>query len=409
MVPKTSYPKEKLKITLLEKVHPAAVEVFKSSGYVVEYSPDAPDEATLLELIKDAHIIGVRSRTKLRKEHLQAATRLLSIGCFSVGTDQVDLNTATSCGVPVFNAPFSSTRSVAELAIGNILALARRTFSKSYRLHNGRWDKTLAGATEVRGKTVGIVGYGHIGQQVGILAEALGCNVIFYDILKKLSLGRAQPVDTLEALVASSDFITLHIPQTKKTTDLVDANLLNRFKPGSSLINLSRGKVVDVGALVSALQSGKLAGAALDVFPEEPTQTEAEFSSPLCGMDNVILTPHIGGNTEEAQHNIGVEVANSLVTFIELGSTEGAVNFPSVNLPQLAGTHRVLNIHQNVPGALSEINQVVSTLQANIEAQYLGTHRDIGYLIMDINKDVSEGVRTGLAQLPKSIRTRILY
>jgi D-3-phosphoglycerate dehydrogenase len=409
MAPKTSYPKEKLKIALLEKVHPAAVEVFERSGYLVEYSPDAPDEDALKELIKDAHIIGLRSRTKLRKEHLQSATRLLSVGCFSVGTDQVDLNTATSCGVPVFNAPFSSTRSVAELAIGNILALARRTFAKSAKLHNGEWDKSLAGATEVRGKTVGIIGYGHIGQQVGLLAEALGMNVAFYDLLKKLSLGRAYPVDTLEELVAKSDFVSLHIPQTKKTTDLVNAKLLSEFKNGACLINLSRGKVVDIAALVDALKSGKLSGVALDVFPEEPAQTIAEFESPLRGLDNVILTPHIGGSTEEAQYNIGVEVANSLIKFIELGSTEGAVNFPAVNLPHLAGTHRILNVHQNMPGALSEINQVISDLQANIEAQYLGTFRDIGYLIMDINKEVSQGVRSRLLELPKSIRTRILY
>jgi len=409
MSKKHSFPKNKIKIALLEKIHPAAEETFREAGYTVESIPNALVNGELQSLLADVHVVGLRSRTHIRAPQFADAKRLLCIGCFSVGTDQVDLDAATSAGVVVFNAPYSSTRSVAELTIGNMLSLARRSSEKSAKMHKGVWEKAVSGAIELRDKTVGIVGYGHIGQQVGLLCEALGLNVLFYDVVKKLPLGRARPVDSLEELLPMVDFLTTHVPGGLGTKHLIGKRALSRLKDGAYLLNLSRGSVVDIDALAAALRSKKLAGAALDVFPEEPEQGLSEFKSVLLGLENVILTPHIGGSTEEAQRNIGKEVAHSLIGFLDSGSTEGAVNFPSVNLPLYPEAHRVLYIHQNVPGALSEVTKIISDLGANIDSQYLSTFRDIGYLIMDINKELSEEVRSKISVLPKAIKTRILF
>lgn len=405
----TSFPRARIRVALIENIHPAAHDTLAEAGYTVEVIPRALDGDELDAVAASAHVLGVRSRTKIRVAQIERARKLLAIGCFSVGTDQVALAEAAAAGMPVFNAPHASTRSVAELAMGNIIALARRLGDKNHQLHQRRWDKSLSGAHEVRGRTVGIVGYGHIGQQVGLLAEAFGMRVSFYDVQKKLALGLARPVTSLEALLDDVDFLTLHVPDTPRTRKMVGAAQLARMKRGSYVLNLSRGSVVDVEALAAALRAGHLAGAAIDVFPSEPTQTTVEFDVGLADLPNVILTPHVGGNTEEAQRDIGIEVAHAIIGFIDRGSTEGAVNFPPINLPTLEGTHRILHIHRNVPGVLAEVNRIVSEIGANIEAQQLGTNRDIGYLVMDVNKTLSEEVNSRIAALPMSVRTRILY
>jgi D-3-phosphoglycerate dehydrogenase len=406
---KYSFPKNKIKIVLTEKIHAAAEATFREAGYNVTCIPNALGEEELQRELADAHVIGVRSRTHIRARHLENAKRLLAIGCFTVGTDQVELDAATSHGVAVFNAPHSSTRSVAELTLGNILSLARRSADKSAKMHNGKWEKSVSGAIEVRDKTVGVVGYGHIGQQVGLLAEALGLNVLFYDIVKKLPLGRAKHVDSLEELLPQVDFLTLHVPGGSDTYGMIGAKQLKLMKKGSCLLNLSRGKVVVIEDLVRALRERHLSGAALDVFPEEPEQGNAPFQSDLLGLENVILTPHIGGSTEEAQRNIGAEVAVSLIDYLDIGSTEGAVNFPNVHLPLFEKSHRILYIHQNQPGALSEVTQIIYDVGANIDAQFLSTYRDIGYLIMDIDRELSDEVKAKISVLSKAIKTRILY
>lgn len=409
VVSETSYPRHRIRITLLENPHPAAEVALEAQGYSVQSIPRAVEADELSEVLAASHIVGVRSRTKIREEHLEGASKLLAIGCFSVGTDQVDLHAAACRGVPVFNAPHASTRSVAELTMGCVIALARRLGDKNMALHRGQWDKSLAGAHEVRGHTIGIVGYGHIGQQVGLLAEAFGMRVLFFDVVKKLALGLATPVPDLDTLLAEADVVTLHVPETAQTVEMIDADRIARMKRGSYLLNLSRGKVVVAGALRDALASGHLAGAALDVFAAEPTPQVASFDAGFADLPNVILTPHVGGNTEEAQRNIGLEVAASITQFIDRGSTEGAVNFPHINLPVTPGTHRILNIHRNVPGVLAAVNQIVSDVGANIEAQQLATNREIGYLVMDINTEVSGEVHTRIAALPMNVRTRILY
>ena len=405
----TSFPRNRIRITLLENVHPSAAEALTECGYAVEVIPRALEGGELREVIAASHVLGVRSRTKVREEHLTHAGRMLAIGCFSVGTDQVAIRDAARRGIPVFNAPHASTRSVAELTLGAMIALARRLGDKSAALHQRRWDKSLAGAHEVRGHTVGLIGYGHIGQQVGLLAEAFGMRVLFHDIVKKLPLGLARPIADLDELLEASDFVSLHVPETPRTLAMIGAAQLVRMRPGSYLLNLSRGKVVDVEALQEALRSGHLGGAALDVFPTEPTPTVAEFDVGFADLPNVILTPHVGGNTEEAQRAIGLEVAHALSEFIDRGSTEGAVNFPQVNPPLMPETHRILNIHQNVPGVLAAVNNIVSEVGANIEAQQLATTRDIGYLVMDVNRELSDEVHTRISALPMSVRTRILY
>lgn len=405
----TSYPRDRIRITLLENPHPAAAEALRDRGYAVELIPRALEGDELGEVMAASHVLGVRSRTKVREEHLAKAARMLAIGCFSVGTDQVDIRAAARKGIPVFNAPHASTRSVAELTMGGIVALARRLGDKSGGLHRKHWDKSLAGAHEVRGRTVGIVGYGHIGQQVGLLAEAFGMRVIFHDIVKKLALGLARPVPDLERLLEEADFVTLHVPETARTIGLIGAAQLARMRKGSYLLNLSRGKVVEAEALRAALASRHLGGAMLDVYQAEPTPQVAEFDVGFADLPNVILTPHVGGNTEEAQKNIGLEVAHALSEFIDRGSTEGAVNFPQVNLPSMPETHRILNIHQNVPGVLAAVNNIVSEIGANIDAQQLATTRDIGYLVMDVNRELSDEVHARISALPMSVRTRILY
>ncbi|MCA3009274.1 MAG: phosphoglycerate dehydrogenase [Phycisphaerales bacterium] len=406
---RTSYPRHKIRITLLENIHPAAREALTAAGYTVDVIPKALEGDELAAVLKDAHVVGLRSRTKLREAQLALAPRLMAIGCFSVGTDQVEIDAAARCGIPVFNAPYASTRSVAELTLGCVIALARRLGDKSGKLHQGQWDKSLSGAHEIRGRTIGLIGYGHIGQQVGLLAEACGMRVLFFDIQRKLPLGLAKPVPTVEQLFDEADFVSLHVPETAQTRGMVGAPQLARMKPGSYLLNLSRGSVVALDALRNALADGRLGGAALDVFPQEPTPVQAEWRSELAGLPNVILTPHVGGNTEEAQRNIGIEVATALIAFIDRGVTEGAVNFPQIHLPPRDGTHRLLDIHKNVPGVLASVTAIVSELGANIEAQQLGTTKDVGYLVMDIDRQLSDAVRDRIAALPSSIKTRLLY
>jgi D-3-phosphoglycerate dehydrogenase / 2-oxoglutarate reductase len=405
----TSFPRHRIRITLLENVHPAAAAALEACGYSVEVIPHALEGSALHDVMVASHVIGVRSRTKLRGEHIALAGRMLAIGCFSVGTDHVDIGAAELRGIPVFNAPHASTRSVAELTLGCVIALARRLGDKSAALHRGHWDKSLAGAHEIRGHTIGIVGYGHIGQQVGLLAEAFGMRVLFYDIVKRLALGLARPVADLDALLEEADAVTLHVPETPRTVGMIGKAQLARMHQGSYLLNLSRGKVVDAEALRDAVATGHLGGTALDVYNTEPTPQVAEFDVGFCNLPNVILMPHVGGNTQEAQKNIGLEVAHALTEFIDRGSTDDAVNFPQLSLPPLPGTHRILNIHQNVPGVLAAVNNIVSEVGANIDAQRLATTRDIGYLVMDLNREVSDEVHTRISALPMNVRTRILY
>lgn len=409
MKKKYSYPKHKIKVLLLESIHPIAREVLESAGYSVEVRSSAlgPDE--LEQVLPSVHILGVRSRTKIREGLFKFAPRLLAIGTFSVGTDHIDVNSARSHGVPVFNAPFSSTRSVAELAIGDMFMLARRAGDRNLEMHEGKWKKSAEGSRELRGKTIGIIGYGHIGQQVGLLGEALGLDVLFYDIRRRLPLGRNLPVSSLEELLLRADFVTLHIPGTKENENFIGAEEFHQMKQGGFFLNLSRGNVVDLNALYDSLKSGHLGGAALDVFPEEPESSRAEFQTQLMGLENVVLTPHVGGSTEEAQRSIGYEVAQALSAFIDSGATEGASNFPAINLPEFPKSHRILNVHHNLPGVLSDVNSVISRLGANIDAQYLSTCEDIGYLIMDVDKEISDEVKAEIAALPHSIKTRILY
>jgi D-3-phosphoglycerate dehydrogenase / 2-oxoglutarate reductase len=403
----TSFPRHRIRITLLENVHPSAAEALTERGYTVEVIPRALEGDELAAVIAASHVLGVRSRTKVREEALAHAGKMLAIGCFSVGTDQVAIRDAARRGVPVFNAPHASTRSVAELTMGAMIALARRLGDKSNALHHRHWDKSLAGAHEVRGRTVGLIGYGHIGQQVGLLAEAFGMRVLFHDIVRKLPLGLARPIADVDELIEQSDFVSLHVPETPRTLAMIGVPQLAHMRRGNYLLNLSRGKVVDVEALRAALASGHLGGAALDVFPSEPTPTVTEFDVGFADLPNVILTPHVGGNTEEAQRAIGLEVAHALSEFID--STEGAVNFPQVNPPSMPETHRILNIHQNVPGVLAAVNNIVSEVGANIEAQQLATTRDIGYLVMDVNRELSDEVHARISALPMNVRTRILY
>jgi D-3-phosphoglycerate dehydrogenase len=409
MKKKLSFPKERISILLLEGIHPAAVETFSESDYSVRLVKNAISEKELLGAMISVHVLGIRSRTQVTLPVLRASRRLLAVGCFCIGTNQVDLDAAAAFGVPVFNAPFSNTRSVAELTIAEVVMLARKAAHRSLQLHAGRWEKSTAGCMEVRTKTIGIVGYGHIGSQVGALAESFGMRVVFYDIARKLSLGNAVPVGTLKRLLEISDFVTLHVPETPQTRNMIGRRELAAMKKGSHLLNLSRGSVVDLPALAAALRSKHLAGAALDVFPEEPEPGEASFDNDLRGIENVILTPHIGGSTEEAQKNIGVEVASSLIKYTDTGSSTGAVNFPQVELPLLRDSHRVLNIHRNVPGVLSNINRIVAEMGVNIRSQYLGTMNDVGYLIMDVDRNLSSEVKRKIDALDTTIRTRVLF
>lgn len=405
----TSFPKEKIKVLLLESIHPNATARFQSEGFQVENVKGALSEKELIGKIEGVHILGIRSKTQIPDSVVAAGKQLLTIGCFCIGTNQVDLAAANRRGVPVFNAPFSNTRSVAEMVIAEIIFLARQLADRSKEVHEGTWKKVASHCYEVRGKTLGIVGYGHIGGQVGVLAESLGMRVLAYDIAPKLSIGNTRAVAGLADLLAQSDFVTLHVPETPNTKNLIGAPQLGLMKRGSYLLNASRGTVVDIPALAAALKEGHIAGAAVDVYPEEPAGNEMIFSSPLQKIPNVILTPHIGGSTEEAQANIGVEVSESLTRFMNEGATASAVNFPRIDAPVVPGSHRILNVHRNVPGVLKDINKIVSDLNANIRGQVLSTDSEIGYLIMDLDQNVSGQVKDAIEALKTSIRTRILF
>lgn len=409
MIPNTSYPKDKIKVLLLEGVHPNADELFSKEGFQIESLKNSPPLPELIEKVKSAHVLGIRSKTQIPDAVLKEAKKLLTLGCFCIGTNQVDLLSANRHGIPVFNAPFSNTRSVAEMVLAEMIFLARQLGDRSREVHEGVWKKVASSCFEVRGKTLGIVGYGHIGSQVGVLAESLGLRVIYFDVIPKLAIGNARACATLDELLEKSDFVTLHVPELSSTKGMVGAAQIAKMKKGAYLLNASRGSVVDVSALSKALKEGRVGGAAVDVYPEEPAGNNEKFISELQGLPNVILTPHIGGSTEEAQAAIGVEVATSLIRFINEGATTGAVNFPRIEMPNDPGAHRILNIHKNVPGVLKNINRIVSDLNANIRRQTLSTDQEIGYLIMDLDHDVSTQVKDAVEALSTSIRTRILF
>lgn len=409
---KTSFPKQDIRVLLLEGVSQTAVDVFTAAGYSqIETHTKALPEAELKARIAEAHIVGIRSRSQLSAEVLAEAKRLIAVGCFCIGTNQVDLEAAELAGIPVFNAPYSNTRSVAELVIAEAIMLTRGIPQKNAECHRGGWSKSAAGSHEVRGKTLGIIGYGHIGTQVGVLAESLGLQVIFHDVETKLALGNARAAASLEDLLARADIVTLHVPETPATQWMIGATELAAMRPGAHLINAARGTVVDIDALDAALASGHIGGAALDVFPVEPKGNGDIFQSPLVRHDNVILTPHVGGSTLEAQDNIGVEVAAKLVRYSDNGSTLSAVNFPEVTLPEHDGSLRLLHIHRNVPGVLSKINETFSRHNVNIDGQFLRTDPQVGYVVIDITADeaVAAAVREELAAIPGTLRTRVLY
>ena len=409
---KTSFPKQDIRVLLLEGVSQTAIDVFSAAGYsqIEVHSKALPDEE-LKARIAEAHIVGIRSRTQLSADVLAHAKRLMAVGCFCIGTNQVDLEAAELAGIPVFNAPYSNTRSVAELVIAEAIMLTRGIPQKNAECHRGGWSKSAAGSHEVRGKTLGIVGYGHIGTQVGVMAEAMGMQVIFHDIETKLSLGNARAAIDLDDLLARADIVTVHVPETAATQWMISAPQLAKMRPGAHLINAARGTVVDIDALDAALHSGHIGGAALDVFPVEPKGNGDAFVSPLTAHDNVILTPHVGGSTLEAQDNIGVEVAAKLVRYSDNGSTLSAVNFPEVTLPEHADSLRLLHIHQNVPGVLSKVNEIFSRHNVNIDGQFLRTDPKVGYVVIDItaSEEQAAGVREELAAIPGTLRTRVLY
>jgi D-3-phosphoglycerate dehydrogenase len=405
----TSFPKDRIKVLLLENVHTSAHELFKGEGFHLETVPGALGAEELAQRIEDVHVLGIRSKTRVTEKVLASARRLLSVGCFCIGTNQVDLVAANRRGVPVFNAPFSNTRSVAEMIMAEIVMLARRLGDRSSEMHAGKWRKVATGSFEIRGKTLGIVGYGHIGRQIGVIAEGLGLKVLFFDVAAKLPMGNNRSIKALDELLAQSDFVTLHVPETAQTKGMFGAHELATMRAGSYLLNASRGTVVDIPALAEALKSGHLAGAAIDVFPEEPETNSDGFQTPLRGLTNVVMTPHIGGSTAEAQEAIGREVAASLIKYVNGGITTASVNFPHVDSAPTPGKHRILNVHKNVPGVLRDINRIVSDKGANIAAQVLATDPDIGYLVMDLDQDVSHEVKNAVGALETSIKTRILY
>jgi D-3-phosphoglycerate dehydrogenase len=408
----TSYPRQDIKVLLLEGVSASAVEVFHRAGYSqVELHAKSLPEEELKARIGEAHIIGIRSRTQLTAEVLAQAKRLIAVGCFCIGTNQVNLGAARLAGIPVFNAPYSNTRSVAELVIAEAIMLLRGIPQKNAQCHRGGWAKSATGSYETRDKVLGIVGYGHIGTQVGVLAESLGMRVIFHDIETKLALGNARAVSSLDELLERSDVVTLHVPETPATQLMIRAEQLAKMHAGAMLINASRGSVVDIEALAAALREGKLAGAAVDVFPLEPKGNDDAFVSPLVGMDNVILTPHIGGSTLEAQDNIGIEVASKLVRYSDNGSTLSAVNFPEVTLPEHPHSRRLLHIHRNVPGTLSRINELFSAGNLNIDAQFLQTDSEVGYVVIDVSADETQAnaLKAQMAAIPGTLRSRVLY
>jgi len=406
----TSYPKDKIKILLLENISDVSVEEFKEAGYAsVKKLSGALSEQELIKEIKDVHLLGIRSKTMVTEKVLAKANKLLSIGCYCIGVNQVNMKAATEKGVAVFNAPYANTRSVAELVIGLSIMLIRRIPDKSRAAHNGIWQKEAKGSYELRGKTLGIVGYGNIGSQVSVMAEALGMDVLYYDIESKLPHGNARQIRSLKDLLRRSNIVTLHVPSEASTRYMINADMLAHFKKGSILINYSRGDVVDLAALKNALTSGQLSGAAIDVFPEEPEKNGAAFSSVLQNLPNVILTPHIGGSTEEAQLNIGLDVTSKMLNFLEKGITTGSHSVPPLSLPMQAKTHRILHIHKNVPGVLGEINSKLSSHNINILGQYLKTNDEIGYVVLDVDTALSDEAFSLLKEVKSTIRVRMLY
>ncbi len=410
MKPRYSLDKKQIRILLLEGIHQSAVETFEKSGYSnIEYIKTALDEKKLEEKIKDFHIIGIRSRTNLTAGVLKKAKKIFTIGCFSIGTNQVDKEAAKMLGIPVFNAPFSNTRSVAELVIAECIMLMREIPSKNAAAHHGQWIKSATHSFEVRDKNIGIIGYGHIGSQVSILAEALGMNVYYYDIEKKLSLGKAVACQSLDELLGKVDIVTLHVPETDMTKNMISSRQIEQMKKGSVLINASRGTVVDYDALADALRCKHIAGAAADVFPEEPASNSDPFKSVLQEFENVILTPHIGGSTQEAQEKIGCEVSEKLIKYSDNGSTIGAVNFPQISLQSNENKQRFLHIHKNVPGLMKAVNYVFTDKGINIASEYLQTDPDIGYVIVDAETDRGTDIIGELKKIPYTIRARMLY
>ena len=403
-----SYPKNRIKVLLLENVHPEAFKKLSKDGFSVELVKTSLDETTLIEKIKGVHVLGIRSKTQLTQKVLEAADKLMAVGAFCIGTTQIDLDACKKKGVVVFNAPYSNTRSVVELAIGEIIMLMRSIFPRSTEIHNGQWNKTAANAREVRGKNLGIVGYGNIGKQLSVLAEAMGMHVYFYDVNDQLSIGNATKCDHLNELLELSDVVSLHIDDNKANKDFFDKDAFDAMKPGALLVNLSRGFVVNIEALVGALKSGHLGGAAVDVYPEEPISNGA-FVTALQGMENVILTPHIGGSTEEAQRDIANFVPNKIMEYMNSGNTVDAVNFPNIRLPKQQNSHRFLHIHKNVPGIMAKINEVLASFDMNISGQFLSTDAQVGYVISDLDKDYNKEVIKALKEIPNTIKFRVLY
>jgi D-3-phosphoglycerate dehydrogenase len=406
----TSYPKEKINILLLENISDKAVQFFKQNGYInVKKLNGALSEAQLIDAVKNVHLIGIRSKTQITENVLKAATKLQAIGCFCIGVNQVNLKAATENGVVVFNAPYSNTRSVAELVIALAVMLIRRIPDKNKAAHEGIWLKEAKGSFELRGKTLGIIGYGNIGSQVSVLAEAMGMKVRFYDIENKLPLGNATACKSLKELVSSADVITLHVPETAQTKNLISRSVIKNFKQGAILLNYARGEVVDLKALAEAIQAGLVGGAAIDVFPWEPEKNGDHFETPLQGLPNVILTPHIGGSTEEAQENIGEDVSAKLFNYLERGITNGSHTVPAISLPAVEGAHRILHIHYNKPGVLSAINTALSEHHINIVGQYLKTNDTIGYVVLDVDKKLSKQAAELLKGVKETIKVRMLY
>lgn len=399
----------KPRVLLVENIHSVAKEALEKEGYEVDLLTHAPTEDELIAMLPNYVALGIRSKTEITKKILDSNTSIATIGCFCIGTNQVDLAWAKSRGIAVFNAPHSNTRSVAELVIAEMISLSRQLGDRNSSAHKGEWVKSAEGSKEVRGKVLGIVGYGHIGSQVSVLAEAMGLKVCFFDAVKKLPLGNAHICATLDELLSMSDFVTLHVPEIPETMNMIGKAQFAKMKKGSHLINASRGTVVVIEDLVEALKSKHIAGCAVDVFPIEPASNKEKFQSPLQNLPNVILTPHIGGSTEEAQKNIGSEVAESFRRYLKIGSSSGAVNFPNVDLPIKKGTSRILNVHRNEPGVLGEINGIISQAGANIEGQFLSTDEKIGYLVMDVHSSHAEQLAFDIGKLNRSIRTRVVY
>jgi D-3-phosphoglycerate dehydrogenase len=406
----TSYPKDRIKVLFLENISDKAVQYFKQQGYAdVKKVAGALSEEELIKVIKDVHILGIRSKTFISKKVLDSAKKLQAIGCFCIGVNQVDLKACKQKGIAVYNAPYSNTRSVAELVIGASILLIRRILDKNKAAHNGIWNKDAKGSFELRGKTMGIIGYGNIGTQLSVMAEAMGMRVQFFDIETKLPLGNAQAKKSIKEIVSSSDIISLHVPETNQTKNLISKAVLKQFKSGSILVNYARGEVVDLDALAEAIKEKHIAGAALDVFPVEPEKNGDAFSTPLQGMSNVLLTPHIGGSTEEAQENIGEDVSIKLYQYLERGVSNGSHTIPSLSLPPVDGAHRILHIHKNVPGVLGAINTLLSKNKINIVGQYLKTNDEIGYVVLDVDSKLSKQAMALLKEVKETIKVRMLY